>query len=261
MSNFEFDGQKYRQASNHQKEWGNKIIREFEFKGDETVLDLGCGDGILTKRIAELLPNGKVTGIDASEGMITTANDLSSRNLSFYRIDINDISFRNEFDVIFSNATLHWVKDHNALLENCYQSLKCGGYLRFNFAGDGNCSNFYDVIRKVIAMNKYSRFFKSFEWPWYMPVKEEYENLLSKTNFNEIKIWEENADRYFKNEEAMVKWLDQPSLVPFIQCVDESRKADFRNDVIQRMIAKTRQKNGSCFETFRRINIYAVKIN
>jgi ubiquinone/menaquinone biosynthesis C-methylase UbiE len=61
----EFDSKKYEQASAHQKEWGAKLIAELDLKGNESVLDLGCGDGVLTTKIAKQLPAGRVLGIDA----------------------------------------------------------------------------------------------------------------------------------------------------------------------------------------------------
>jgi len=64
MSNFEFDGEKYKKSSTHQKEWGSKIIAGLNLRGDEKVLDLGCGDGALTKKIYDLLPNGSIVGIN-----------------------------------------------------------------------------------------------------------------------------------------------------------------------------------------------------
>jgi trans-aconitate 2-methyltransferase len=70
-------------------------------------------------------------------------------------------------------------------------------------------------------------------------------------------VWGQNADRYFPDEEALVKWIDQPSLVPFLHCVADGGKEQFRSWVIGRMIAETRQEDGSCFETFRRINVFA----
>lgn len=70
---FEFDGEKYKNASTHQKEWANKILGELQFAGNETILDLGCGDGVITNQLAEMVPDGKVLGIDASKGMIKTA--------------------------------------------------------------------------------------------------------------------------------------------------------------------------------------------
>ncbi len=73
MGTFEFDGEKYKKASRHQKEWGNKLISSLQLKGDETILDLGCGDGILIEQLSLLVPNGYVLGIDAFAGMIKTA--------------------------------------------------------------------------------------------------------------------------------------------------------------------------------------------
>jgi trans-aconitate methyltransferase len=256
---YEFDGKKYGKASKHQKEWGTKIISDLKLNGNEAVLDLGCGDGILTKQIADLVPKGKVLGIDSSEGMISVAKELESSNLSFQRMDINLINFKEQFDFIFSNATLHWIKDHEKLLMNCYNALKTHGTIRFNFAGHGNCSNFYEVIQNTISNEKYNKYFKSFEWPWYMPTIEEYDKILSGAAFKDIELWEENADRFFIDEDEMIKWIDQPSIVPFLNVLQGKEKEEFRNEVINKMINKTKQSDGRCFETFRRINVYAVK--
>ena len=112
----EFDGKKYEKASSHQKEWGAKLISELALRGNERVLDLGCGDGVNTAFIAEALSHGEVVGIDASEGMIQTAKPKGKANLFFILMDIDQISFEEEFDVVYSNATLHWIKDHHRLL-------------------------------------------------------------------------------------------------------------------------------------------------
>lgn len=259
MGNFEFDGQKYKTASSHQKEWGTRIVAEFSFTGVETILDLGCGDGVITKLLADLVPEGKVLGIDASMGMIETAKELKGHNLSFAFQDINDMVFSNEFDLIFSNAALHWVKNHERLLDSCYIALKPGGVVRFNFAGDGNCSNFYEVIRQVIDIPAYNEHFKNFEWPWYMPRISEYEELVNKHKFRESRCWEENADRNFKTKDDMVKWIDQPSIVPFLKFLPKEKQNGFRNQVVSRMVDKTKQPDETYFETFIRINVFARK--
>jgi trans-aconitate 2-methyltransferase len=256
---YEFDGEKYKNASSHQKEWGNKIIAEFNFKGDEHILDLGCGDGVLTAELAAMVPQGSVTGIDGSNGMFDTARKLETSNLHFRQLDINQLDYKDEFDLIFSNATLHWVKDHDRLLGNVYRALKKGGALRFNFAADGNCSNFFRVVKEAIKKPEYADAFKSFEWPWYMPAPENYKVLIEKFPFREASVWGENADRYFPDVEAMVKWIDQPSLVPFLKNIPGDKKQDFRNYVVDQMIAAARQDDGRCFESFRRINARARK--
>lgn len=259
MSSFEFDGKKYKNASSHQKEWGTKVLKDLSFAGNEKVLDLGCGDGVLTQKISQLVPNGLVLGIDASKGMIETAKELRTENLIFKLMDINEIEFDSEFDAVFSNAALHWVKNHENLLKNVYKAIKPNGVVRFNFAGDGNCSNFYHVVKEVMAYPEFKEKYKTFEWPWYMPKIDEYETLVQKFQFKEIKVWEENADRYFSTPEEMTKWIDQPSIVPFLKYLNEKEKLEFRDSVVHNMINITKQENGTCFETFRRINVYAKK--
>lgn len=257
----EFDGRKYEKASEHQKEWGTKLIAELKLKGSESVLDLGCGDGSITAQIAALLPEGEVLGIDVSEGMISAALPKERQNLTFRRIDINDLDFDEQFDVVFSNATLHWVKDHKRLLRNVCRSLRPGGLLRFNFAGEGNCSNFISVIQEAMARQEFRSFFTGFEWPWYMPPLSEYLVLAKNSRLQDLHVWGENADRHFPNEEALIRWIDQPSLVPFLAHVDKWKKKAFRLFVVHRMIETTKQDDGKCFETFRRINVSAAKSN
>ena len=257
---FEFDAEKYSEASPHQRRWGEKLIAEFDFTGDQRILDLGCGEGNLTARLAQLVPQGFIVGIDASESMVASAKKAhKAENLRFDLVDINDVDFADEFDVVFSNATLHWVKDHNKLLANVYKSLKAGGIVRFNFAGDGNCSHLSKVLKQTMAEDKYAGYFASFDWPWYMPSVAEYEKTLKQFDFKQARVWPENADTYFPDADAMTKWIDQPSLVPFLKCITAADKQSFRDTVVQRMIKETIQNDGACFETFRRINVSAKK--
>jgi len=257
----EFDGKKYETASSHQKEWGGKLIEELHLRGNESILDLGCGDGALTARLAELVPEGEVVGIDASRGMIDVAGEKEKGNLRFLLLDIDALEFAGRFDVVFSNATLHWVLDHRRLLGNVKRALRDGGVARFNFAGDGNCSHFFAVIREAMARAEFSGWFQDFHWPWYMPAVAEYRAMAEAAGFGSARVWGENADRYFPDVEAMIRWIDQPSIVPFLTCVPEAGKASFREYVVRRMVEETRQADGRHFETFRRIHLLARKGN
>lgn len=164
----EFDGKKYEQASAHQKEWGAVVIAELDLKGNESVLYPGCGDGALARMIADQLSDGRVLGIDASQDMIEAALPKATANLDFRLMDIDDLDLADEFDLIFSTATLLWVKDHRRLLRNVQSALRPGGRVRFDFAGDGNCINFFEVIREAMALDPFAESFDNFEWPWYM---------------------------------------------------------------------------------------------
>ncbi len=225
MGTFEFDGEKYKSASKHQKEWGNDLISEFSFKGNEAVLDLGCGDGVLTEQLALLVPQGKALGIDASIQMIETAEQICRSNLTFAHMDINKLNFENEFDLIFSNAALHWVKDHKQLLKNAYKALKAHGKILWDFGGLGNCATFIDIT----------------------------------VGFSSCTIRYLNQDRHFSNASDIVGWVDQPCLVPFIKYIPQKLKETFRQEVIEEMLKKTRQPDGTYFEIFRRIRICAQK--
>lgn len=211
MSPYEFDGEKYKKASKHQKEWGNRLIAQLHLKGNESILDLGCGDGVLTEQLSFLVPDGRVLGIDAS------------------------------------------------LLRNAYCALKPDGILLWNFAGSGNCSYFFETVRKIMAEENYRPFFQHFEWPWFMPCKTEYEELASSVGFRQFSVTEEIADRTFADADEMIRWIDQPSLVPFIQYVPEEKKEAFRKEVIEEMLRQALRPDGACFETFRRIRVNALK--
>jgi trans-aconitate 2-methyltransferase len=253
----DFDGKKYEQASAAQKEWGRKLIEELELEGAERVLDLGCGDGTLTAGIADLLSAGEAVGIDASQGMINTARCKQRENLQFILMNIDDLDFVDEFDVVFSSATLHWVKDHQRLIRNVRRALRTDGRLRFNFAGDGNCSHFLKVIREAMELDAFAPCFSDFQWPWYMPGIEEYASFVEGTGLRNARVWGETADRFFPDVEAMIRWIDQPCLVPFLACVSGEHRPPFRDFVVKRMIEETKQGDGRCFETFRRINVAA----
>jgi trans-aconitate 2-methyltransferase len=259
MKTYEFDGKKYKAASFHQKEWGKNLISKIALQGNETILDLGCGDGCLTEELSLLVPHGNVLGIDASIGMIQTAREICRDNLDFIHMDMNNLSFSNEFHIIFSNAALHWVKDHTRLLQSCYTALKERGILLWDFGSKGNCANFLEVIQKKMGDDRYIGFFKDFEMPWFMPSKNHYEELISSIGFSDVSITEINRDRYFSTYEDMIKWIDQPCIVPFIECIPDTLKSTFRKEVIEEMLEKTRQSDGTCFETFRRLQVYAQK--
>lgn len=92
-----------------------------------------------------------------------------------------------------------------------------------------------------------------------MPSKFQYEELISDIGYSTYTIKEINRDRYFANASEMIKWIDQPSIVPFIKHIPQELKDTFRQEVIEEMLQRTQQSNGTCFETFRRIRIYAQK--
>jgi len=191
--------------------------------------------------------------------MLAVVKAHKTANMELKLLDITDMAVDAEFDVVFSNAALHWVLDHEKLLKKIYSALKPNGFLRIQFASDSNCPNLIEVLKAVMELPEFVTRFKDFRWPWYTPKPEEYEALLSRTEFRNYKVWSENKDRYFPDEESMIGWIEQPSVVPFLAVLPEGLKKLFSNTVVKRMIERTKQRDGSYFEIFRRINVYAEK--
>lgn len=115
------------------------------------------------------------------------------------------------------------------------------------------------MVQKKISEDNYAKYFENFDWPWFMPSKEQYTELISTIGFSTYTIKEINRDRYFSNASEMIKWIDQPSIVPFIKYIPDKLKGTFRQEIIEEMLKRTQQPNGTCFETFRRIKVYAQK--
>ncbi|HUP39813.1 MAG TPA: methyltransferase domain-containing protein [Vicinamibacterales bacterium] len=112
----------------------------------ERILDIGCGEGSLTEKIAAA--GATVVGVDASADMVAAAR---ARGLDARLIDAERLAFAREFDAVFSNAALHWVRDHDAMLDGVHRALKPGGRFVAEFGGHGNIAAIQVAIRSVLA--------------------------------------------------------------------------------------------------------------
>ena len=137
MDIYNWEAKDYSELSSEQQKWGKELISKLNLKEDDHVLDIGCGDGKITAEITAQVPDGCVTGIDNSEEMINLAAEKfppdKYPNLSFQICNAKEITFNNQFTIVFSNAALHWVDDHTIVLEGIYRSLKPGGRILLQF--------------------------------------------------------------------------------------------------------------------------------
>jgi trans-aconitate methyltransferase len=125
---------------------GAAVLELLNPRPGERILDLGCGEGSLTERIAAA--GASVVGVDVSEEMVAAAR---ARRLDARVIDAVRLPFVGEFDAVFSNAALHWVRDHDAMLGGVYRALKAGGRFVAEFGGHGNIAAIQVAIRSVLA--------------------------------------------------------------------------------------------------------------
>jgi trans-aconitate 2-methyltransferase len=144
----EWNSQAYHKVSNPQFEWGLKVLERLELRGDERVMDAGCGSGRLTSKLLERLPHGEVVGVDLSHNMLTQAAEHLRKfraRVKFVQADLTRLPFDNEFDVAFSTASFHWVLDHEAMFASLARSLKPVGKIE---AQCGGGANLRDVHRR-----------------------------------------------------------------------------------------------------------------
>ena len=141
VQTYQWNAIDYAKSSSIQQQWARELISKLNLKGNEKLLDIGSGDGKVTAEIASYLSNGSVIGIDNSEAMITLAQSKYSTdafpNLRFQQGDASRLTFENEFDVVFSNATLHWILDQRPVLQGIYKSLKHNGKILLQMGGRG----------------------------------------------------------------------------------------------------------------------------
>jgi trans-aconitate methyltransferase len=265
MTSYEFDANKYTRMSRYQREAGLRLIGEIEWSGQERVLDMGCGDGVLTAEIARHVPQGSVLGIDASANMIerclASAAPAGMSNLEFLRMDIGEIAFDSEFDFVFSNATLHWVHDHRRMLANVRRALRPGGRLRFGFAGEGNSPVFASVVRRAMADAEFAPSFAEFAWPWYFPAMGEYRQLLAESPLVSAQVSYERIEWIFADAAEMTGWMDQPCLVPFLHCIEEPHRQAFRDRVVREVLDRSSVGDGRHAERFCRIHVQATRLD
>ncbi len=124
---------------------GAAVVALLNPRAGERILDIGCGEGALTEQI--VAAGAAVVGIDASEEMVAAAG---ARGLDARLIDAERLPFHGEFDAAFSNAALHWVRDHDAMLAGVHRALKPGGRFVAEFGGHGNIAAIQVAIRSVL---------------------------------------------------------------------------------------------------------------
>lgn len=187
-----WDPEDYSVNSSAQFAAAKKLIKQLNLKGNEAVLNIGCGDGKITAQIAELVPAGSVVGIDASEEMIKFAASkfpvASHPNLSFVVMDASEITFENQFDLVFSNAALHWVSDHAAVLKGISRALKPKGKIHLHMLGKGSMSQLMQALAATLLDPRWRRYFQGFKSSSSFSEPEAYRQSVKAAGLEPIRV-------------------------------------------------------------------------
>ncbi len=186
----EWNSAVYHRLSGPQVSWGKKVLARLPLRGDEVVLDAGCGTGRLTAELIEALPRGRVVGIDLSQNMLNSARehlepDFGDR-LTLVACDFLHLPFRQAFDVVVSTAAFHWVRDHDHLFRNLHAILRPGGWLEAQCGGGPNVKRLRDRVNALMAMPKYAAYLDGFQEPWLFEDAEGAADTLRRAGFADV---------------------------------------------------------------------------
>lgn len=172
----EWDAGSYHRVSTPQQEWAVAVLERLPLRGDEVVLDAGCGSGRISEMLLERLPDGRVVAVDASEKMVERARDHLApfgERVSAQVADLTaltgpaSLGLDAPVDAVLSTATFHWIADHDALFAALASVLHPGSRLVAQCGGKGNIDRARGIVATVQEREPYAEHFAGWEPPWH----------------------------------------------------------------------------------------------
>lgn len=239
-TNHQWNAADYAKNSGAQLEWARELIDKLALKGDEALIDIGCGDGKISAQIAQALPSGRVFGIDLSPDMVQLARETfdarNHPNLRFLQMDATKIQQARAFDVAFSTAALHWVADHQAVLNGVRACLKPGGRLLFQMGGRGNADAVYEALQIVMEGEAWQPYFEDFGYPYHFLEPEAYERWLPECGFRLKRAELIPKDMVHQGKEGFMGWL-RTTWFPYTDRLPADRRDPFLDEVVDAYLA------------------------
>lgn len=233
---YKWNAEDYHKNSANQQRWAREVIAKLKLKGNERVLDIGCGDGKITAEIASYLPNGSVLGVDISPEMSDFANkkfpSSNYPNLSFQCQDATKLNFNNEFDAIVSFSCLHWITDHTPVLEGIKKSLKPSGRILMKFGGKNALDALINGANEVMAREKWSQYFQGFTIPFGFYDPDEYKDLLKSVGLTVNFVESTPSEMVHAGKEGL-KGFIRSTWVPLTNRIPENLLPDFVDELAE----------------------------
>lgn len=219
------------------------------------VVDLGCGTGELTRKVAEMLPKANVLGVDSSAEMLHNSLETVQSALYFERISIEDqLEKPQQWDVVFSNAALQWVPRHEVLFPKIVSLIKPEGQLLVQMpAQHHNKTN--QLLHELAARAPYAQVFEG--WDRKSPVLEinHYAEMLFECKAWSMQVFEKIYPLVLADTDALLSWVSGTALIPYLERLPELLKSEFVEDYKQ--LLKAHFPKNPVFYPFKRILIEA----
>lgn len=211
------------------------LLELVEIKSEISVLDLGCGTGELTRKLADTLPNSKVLGIDSSAEMLEQSKAFEDENLYFEQKSIEaQLNSDEKFDLIFSNAAIQWVENHQQLIPKIIAAINPGGQLAIQIPDQNN--NLTNQILNHLADE--APFKNELQnWKRHSPVLniDLYSKLLFENGGQSMTVFEKIYPLILPDPEALFDWVSGTALIPYLERLSEDLKPQFINTFKKRL--------------------------
>jgi trans-aconitate 2-methyltransferase len=226
-----WDARTYDRASGPQQDWASAVLERVagRLPACATVLDVGCGTGRVTEALLELVSDGRVLAIDASQEMVDLAVKRLGDRARVWCQDVLDLVLDEPVDVVVSTATLHWVPDHDRVWQRLAAALRRGGILEIQCGGHGNIDRVREVIDAVAAES-----FPELEgWsPWVFAGPRETQARLEAAGFTGVRCWLEQRPT---RPDDLAGFVRSSILPAHMARLPEERREPFAAAVLERV--------------------------
>lgn len=207
---------------------GLAVLERLELRGDETVIDAGCGSGRITQALIERLPDGHVIALDASRSMVEAARERLP-DADIRHVDLLELELEQPVDAILSTATFHWIVDHARLFARLRAALKPAGRLVAQCGGEGNIDVLRGHANEVRAREPYAAHFVDWQPPWNYAGPAETQRRLLDAGFHAADCWLQPAP---KQPDQPREFLSTIVLGPHVQQLPAELREAFMDDVL-----------------------------
>jgi trans-aconitate methyltransferase len=243
-----WDPQAYAKNARFVADLGQPLLELLAPQPGELIMDLGCGDGALTEKIA--VRGASVFGTDAS---IEQARAAKDRGLLVAVVDGHHLCFKRQFDAVFSNAALHWMKQPESVVQGVWQCLKAGGRFVGEFGAKGNVQTIRSALHGALRRRGVDPITID---PWYYPSPEDFSKLLVNSEF--IVRYIEIIPRPTRLPGELLDWLEIFAQ-PFTSAVEEGDRPSYLDEVCGRSEAALRDVDGRWTVDYVRLRFAAVR--
>lgn len=220
------------------------------------IVDVGCGPGNSTAVLAKLWPKAELSGLDSSAEMLETARE-SQPAVHWFQVDISSWEPETQYDLVFSNAVLQWVPDHEAIFPRLMSFLVPGGALAVQLPMHYDSPLHY-LVKEVSERPEWSEQTAEARQALGSESRLFYYDLLAPQS-SELELWETEYIHIMENVEAILEWFRGTGLRPYLEALPDDRdRARFETELLERYrAAYPLQANGKVLFPFRRLFIVA----